>query len=979
MADAVQLEALQARNRELECELALHRDALEHMHQGLCMYDEDGTIILCNRRYGEILRLPEGSVHTGMTGLDVIRLGIAAGDFPADKTAEQIQAEIRAHFHSGSALPRPMVRGDHSYAIRRWTTPTGNMVATCEDITARLAAEEALRESEARLSAMLGAMPDCVKIFDQAGQLIYINPNGLELLQAPDLATLTASGHSPLPPEHLPEAIAVHGRVMAGESVVWHYDVIGMQGRRRSVEAHAVPFQLPDGTPAHLSITRDVTERKEADDALRHSEKRLRLVQETASLGDFEMGPGFVSHISDRFIEQTGLPAGTRTLTHDQWMTIIHPDDRAELERHIADSRKVHDTVECEFRIIRPDNGDVRWIYSRTRVERDVHGNSGRGIGAHLDITERKRADEALRESEERFRLASEAAGFGVWDFDVASATRQWSGRLREIFGIAQGAPATLETVEACVHRDDRGKFRRQLDELLAGPTFARFETSLRIRRASDHELRWIALHGWKTVKAISGSPRIILTVRDITAEKTVEERVRWTADHDQLTGLANRAQFQHRLDQATQVAAARGTSFGMLLLDMDDFKQINDTLGHDAGDELLRRFAERLRGAVRKEDTVARFGGDEFAIIMPQLDSADLLTAMSNSILDRLREPFVHDGRLLDCRVSMGATMFPNHGATSEALLKSADLALYAAKSGGRGMLRFFEPKMRQDLQRRSSMVQLARDALRHNRVYAYYQPKLDLATGALDGFEALLRWRRPGGRVEHPASLEAAFEDLEVAAAISDRMIELTIADMRRWLDRGIDFGHIAVNASAAEFRRDNFAERLLDSLLQADIAAHRFQLEVTETVFLGRGAEYVHRALSLLSVNGVKIALDDFGTGYASLRHLKEFPVDIIKIDRSFVRDMDSDPGDEAIVRAVVNLGKSLGIKVVAEGIEKRWQAERLVAMECDFGQGYLFSRAAPARQVPALVARLTATDVAFPRRAAAARLRLVAGGI
>jgi EAL domain-containing protein (putative c-di-GMP-specific phosphodiesterase class I) len=270
--------------------------------------------------------------------------------------------------------------------------------------------------------------------------------------------------------------------------------------------------------------------------------------------------------------------------------------------------------------------------------------------------------------------------------------------------------------------------------------------------------------------------------------------------------------------------------------------------------------------------------------------------------------------------------------------------------------------------------MVQLARNAISDDRIVPYYQPKLALADRSLMGFEALLRWRTPRRRIGAPAAIKAAFEDLDVAAQISDRMIERVITDMRGWLDRGIDFKSVAVNASAAEFRRDNFAERLLEQLRRAEIPTRCFQLEVTETVFLGRGAEYVHRALALLNLRGVKIALDDFGTGYASLRHLKEFPVDVIKIDQSFVRDMAGDPGDEAIIHAVINLGRSLGIKVVAEGIENEEQERRLLELNCDFGQGFLYSRAAPASRVPSLVERWPAR---LPLRAPAERdLRLVA---
>jgi EAL domain-containing protein (putative c-di-GMP-specific phosphodiesterase class I) len=340
------------------------------------------------------------------------------------------------------------------------------------------------------------------------------------------------------------------------------------------------------------------------------------------------------------------------------------------------------------------------------------------------------------------------------------------------------------------------------------------------------------------------------------------------------------------------------------------------------------------------------------------------------------MREPFLHEGRILDCRVSTGAAMFPVHCATTEELLKNADTALYAAKAAGRSTMSMFEPHMREDIQRRLGMVQQARSAIRDDRMVPYYQPKLDLVSGTVEGFEALLRWRMPNGRIGLPAALQAAFEDLEVAAAISDRMIDCVIADTRRWLDRGTAFRHVAVNASAAEFRRDNFAERVLEQLRRAEIPTHCFQLEVTETVFLGRGAEYVHRALALLSAHGVKIALDDFGTGYASLRHLKEFPVDIIKIDRSFVRDMEVDPGDEAIVRAVINLGQSLGIRVVAEGIEAESQAARLLDLGCDFGQGFTFSPAVGANRVPTLIRRLA--EAAHDRRKSDRdrRLRLVA---
>ncbi len=562
-----------------------------------------------------------------------------------------------------------------------------------------------------------------------------------------------------------------------------------------------------------------------------------------------------------------------------------------------------------------------------------------------------------------------------MWDYDAVLDQRGWSGRLREIFGIAPTAEASLELAAQCVHPDERPDFMRQLNEIRAG-NIERFEASYRIERADDGRERWLTFNGWGTPGAERAPRRIILTVRDVTDEKTAEERIRWSASHDPLTRLANRALFQEKLDDAIAKAKQRDDAVGVLMLDLDHFKQINDSLGHDVGDALLKMFAERLRSVVRQRDTVARLGGDEFAIVVPRLHGKDELLRLSRSIQERMRAPFVHGGRVLDCRVSSGASMFPDHARSAREILKCADTALYAAKQAGRSTLAIFEPRMRDDLRRRVSMVQLARDAIDDDRVIPYYQPKLDLQTGRVNGFEALLRWRNAKGRICLPVALEAAFEDLEVAAAISDRMIDRVIADMRGWLDRGVAFRHVAVNAAAAEFRRDNFAERVLESLRRANIPTRCFQLEVTETVFLGRGAEYVHRALALLNAQGVKIALDDFGTGYASLRHLKQFPVDIIKIDQSFVRDMEIDPGDEAIVRAVINLGKSLGIHVVAEGIESTAHAERLQRLGCDFGQGFLFSKAVGANRVPPLVGKWQGEDTPLPARRTGRELRLVA---
>jgi EAL domain-containing protein (putative c-di-GMP-specific phosphodiesterase class I) len=323
-------------------------------------------------------------------------------------------------------------------------------------------------------------------------------------------------------------------------------------------------------------------------------------------------------------------------------------------------------------------------------------------------------------------------------------------------------------------------------------------------------------------------------------------------------------------------------------------------------------------------------------------------------AITEALREPCAFDGKLLDIKVSIGASSYPAHGASRGELLKNADIALYVAKGAGRGVLRIFEPHMRAEAQNRISMLSLAKDALSNDWIRPFYQPKIDLRTGRLDGFEALLRWNHPSKGVQSPDSIAAAFQDMALAAEISDRMVEAVISDMRRWRDEGVPFGHVAVNAAAAELRRGGFAEMLLERLQRANLPSEAMQVEVTETVFLGRGAEYVQDAIRELAAEGVQIALDDFGTGYASLSHLNHFPVSTIKIDRTFIGRLEESDHDAAIIRAVISLGRSLGIKIVAEGVETRQQAEFLKRHRCHSAQGYLYSRAVDATAVPDLAA-------------------------
>jgi diguanylate cyclase (GGDEF)-like protein len=388
--------------------------------------------------------------------------------------------------------------------------------------------------------------------------------------------------------------------------------------------------------------------------------------------------------------------------------------------------------------------------------------------------------------------------------------------------------------------------------------------------------------------------------------------------------------------------------------MDADDFKGINDTLGHDAGDRLLEEMAKRLRSMLREKDLVARLGGDEFAVVVPGMADQGDVAALGRRILNQMRRPFDYCERTVVIRVSLGVALYPDHDRTPAELLKDADMALYSAKAEGGNRAAFYSPEMRRAIERRVRTAGEIRQALDRGEIVPHYQPKVCLSTGRIEGFEALARWRHPTRGLLSPSAFASAFEDRELSSAIGECMIRAVISDLREWRGRGVPPLRIAVNLSAAELRDADLAGRLLGMLAEADIRSDMLEVEITESVVFGPGADLVEATLQQLHQAGVTTALDDFGTGHASLTHLKQFPIDNIKIDRSFIRDVLDDADDAAIVSAVIGLGQNLGMKLIAEGVETAAQADFLVARGCDFGQGYLFARPMPAENVPSFTA-------------------------
>jgi diguanylate cyclase (GGDEF)-like protein/PAS domain S-box-containing protein len=441
----------------------------------------------------------------------------------------------------------------------------------------------------------------------------------------------------------------------------------------------------------------------------------------------------------------------------------------------------------------------------------------------------------------------------------------------------------------------------------------------------------------------------ILVAVLDVTERKQAEARIEHMAHHDALTGLPNRVLFHQRLGEALSRIRRGGGSLAVLCLDLDQFKSVNDTLGHPVGDALLKTVAQRLDHCVRDTDMVARLGGDEFAIILPTIDGPHDAEQTASKVIDVLGQPYEIQGHEVVVGASIGIAIAPGDGDAADALLRNADMALYRAKGDGRGRFNFFEPEMDRRIQLRRTLELDLRKAFQNGEFELYYQPLINLDSGEVSGFEALLRWRHPERGMVPPAEFIPLAEEIGLITPLGEWVLRTACAEAMTWPAHV----KVAVNLSPVQFKSRNLVQAVLTALAYSRLPATRLELEITESVLLGE-TEANLAMLHQLRGLGVHISMDDFGTGYSSLSYLRSFPFDKIKIDQSFVRELAERPDCMAIIRAVVGLGTSLGIATTAEGVETPEQLERLRAEGCTEVQGFLFSPPRRASDVAKLLA-------------------------
>ncbi|MGZ8229994.1 MAG: EAL domain-containing protein [Burkholderiales bacterium] len=599
--------------------------------------------------------------------------------------------------------------------------------------------------------------------------------------------------------------------------------------------------------------------------------------------------------------------------------------------------------VVSEKQLIRK-NGTLVWVSVVTSLVRQDDGEPLYFMSVVQDIGARRATEQALRESEQKFRQLADNIPEIFWITDMRQRVLHY---LSPGFETLTGKPLAevLRRPRSwlqIVHPEDRERVRLARKPL----PHAEYDIEYRIVIAGGG-VRWVHDQAFPVRDATGAVYRIAGIASDVTQRKEAEEKLVYLAHYDGLTGLPNRVLFLDRLKQTLSHCARRGTLAAVMFVDLDRFKVVNDTLGHAMGDELLRQVGARLSVCVREGDTVARFSGDEFVLIVNDLHGPEDARHIAQKVLQAYVEPFRVSSHEIFVSTSIGISMFPSDSEDEQALLKNADSAMYRAKESGRNSFRFYTREMNARAMYRLQLENSLRHALDRGEFCLHYQPKACLHTGEITGVEALLRWERPGHGLVAPAEFVPLLEDTGLIVPVGEWVLSEACRQADAWRKAGRALVPVAINISARQFASRNLGDLVRRMMNLHGLDPRYLEFELTESLLMVNTEDAV-RTLEYLKSLGLKLSIDDFGTGYSSLAYLKRFPIDALKIDRSFIDEITTDVGDATITRAVIGMAHNLGLKVIAEGVETQAQIAFLSANGCDEAQGYYFARPQPAAE-------------------------------
>ena len=644
------------------------------------------------------------------------------------------------------------------------------------------------------------------------------------------------------------------------------------------------------------------------------------------------------------------------------------PKDTAEVLLHILESDK-HILMECaekalnqgigesdcEYRIRRADNGEIRWLMSRMLIGTDENGNPRYMASMCFDITEQKEAQEHLAQSNTRLERAQQllhsalrTSGIAIFrhalqgtQVDHANYTT-WNFNLDQLFGYPAGTVMTPGLQARRMRKEDYETITNKAFELLKSGQ-REYQHEFPIQR-DDQSTRWLLSKCTAEPDENGRVAYIAGAIIDITDRKLAEEKTQFLATHDVLTGLPNRFMFSNLLIHTIETAKRYAHRFAVFFLDLDRFKAINDALGHQAGDQLLVDTSRRIRNMLRSSDVLARISGDEFVILLPEIADEESAAAVARKLIGVVSEPMLLNGQRCQVTASIGIGLYPEHGDDEQALMKNADFAMYVAKEAGKNNYQFFNAQSTSLSLARMAIENELRTALANNEFSLQYQAKLDLNTNGISGVEALLRWNNPKFGSVSPAQFIPMAEEIGLIVPIGRWVLINACRQNVAWQKEGLPRICVAVNISARQFLNKDLLAHIKEALDESGMAPELLELEITESMVMHQVDQAVAQLQEIKNL-GARIAIDDFGTGYSSLAQLKRFPIDTLKVDRSFISEVAHDSEDQAITEAIIAMGKSLSLTIIAEGVETKEQQDFLRGRSCDEMQGYYFSKPVP----------------------------------
>lgn len=873
---------------------------------------------------------------------------LKVSDYEAIESMEETRRRVKAIMESGSDSFETVHRKKDGILINVWVNTvlmqlkeTFYIIAVFRDITDRKQVEEELDRKSSFLRTLVNTIPDLIWMKDIQGTYLACNPMFERFFGAKESAIVGKSDFDFVAPElarffleH--DTIAIRsGGPMSNEEFLKFADG-SYEGYFETVKT---PMKDEEGNATGvLGVARDITDRKK-------KEAEINRVQALAHIGTWEWDLNKDQIIgSAESYRIMGVPHNT-VISIGDVMNLVYIDDRQWFEREIT--KAFWDGVfDMTFRIQGADQ-DIRWVKINAEFQSDESGRQVKGIGIVQDMTERMRYEEELKRKDDDLQAAQALAQIGSWRLDIPGDVLEWSDETYRIFGIEIGTSLSYESFLSVVHPDDQEKVNQAWELALTGEPY---EVEHRILVNGSTE--WVRENARLEVDDVGNLLSGVGTVQVITERKLYEAKLEKMANFDTLTMLANRSLMLASLKQSIDKASRQQSQVALLIFDLDRFKDVNDSFGHSAGDELLIKTASRFSKRFREGDMIARLGGDEFAVILEHLNQPQDAGRIAEEMIRILSEPYkLQNGVEVHLGASAGIVVYPQDGEEADMLLQHVDTALYKAKSEGRGTYHYYTEDLTEKTRKRLECENHLRRAIDNNELEVFYQPQVHIETGRIVGAEALVRWNDPQrGRVS-PVEFIPIAEETGLIREIGEWVLNAACIQGKEWLDKGHRLT-VAVNLSPNQIRNQDVRGMVEYALRRSGFPAARLELEITESALMQREEEVVSLLHGLRAL-GIRLAIDDFGTGYSSLSYLKRFPIDILKIDKSFVDDLPFEQDDMAIVSAIIAMAQALGYQVLAEETERIEQIEFLQSKGCMMYQGYFKSPPLPAAEFEKLL--------------------------